>query len=351
MDIFEYFYEKAPKLEHFFRRKKNLPFNKSFILRGARGVGKSYLIIDFINNHLKPKEFLYINLEDPIFFFNELNIEKLNQFINQKDIKYLILDQLSSTLSILPKVPYIILVTRQKLPYNLEEIKIENLDYEEFLSIKHTHKFDYFLKKGSLIEIAKSNRSQSYINFHNFLRKFFTQKERLFLAILARFHGKKATVNQIYLAAKKDFKISKDWIYEKYQQYLNEEVLYEIKGENSFEKKIYLYDFALAKFLYKDISFLAIFDSIIALILLKNYKNIRLYKGSSFFIEEKKTLLLIAPFETKEAIKKSISRFYNPNIQKIYIITNSNNFKINYKDIEIEALPIFEWALISEEEN
>jgi len=63
VNFIDYFFEIKVKNNYFHPRKIELPQYGSFLLFGARGVGKSSLIIDYIN--LKKEKYLYIDAEDP----------------------------------------------------------------------------------------------------------------------------------------------------------------------------------------------------------------------------------------------------------------------------------------------
>ncbi len=114
MEILEYFFNRKLKNEIFYPRKLSLPKNDSFILFGARGVGKSSLIIDYIEE--TKQRYLYIDAQDPIFVFEDIDIKTLENFIKKENIELLIIDHFfMGFLDIAPKIKQLILVSREPI--------------------------------------------------------------------------------------------------------------------------------------------------------------------------------------------------------------------------------------------
>ncbi|NPA50927.1 MAG: hypothetical protein GXO02_04785 [Epsilonproteobacteria bacterium] len=351
MTILDYFYTNPPTNEEYYPRKLSYP-KGSFFLYGARGVGKSSYIINYLE-HLDKKSFLYIDAQDPTFILEELDLESLQEFIKEENIKLLVIDHYyKGFLESYPKVEKLIIISSQKLETTLEAIELYPLDFEEFLNFTKsssiTFAFNLYSKRGSLPALAKSTNIQSKAKSF-FFEKFEIQEGKVIL-ILSLFHTKIATANQIFKKAKEYFKISKDWLYKTIKNFENEGVIYQIETfEGGFGKKIILYDFSFAKYLNKYMPFIYIFDSMIANALIKKQKKLKAILNPLGYIVNNKELILIMPFENEESswikIQNSFNLFIKLNFKEVKIVTISNSFSFTIKDITFIATPFYEWAI------
>lgn len=350
MYLLETFFNNPPKIENFYPRKIFLP-NSSFLLYGARGVGKSALIVNYLQN-LKRDSFLYIDAEDPIFVLEDIEADELEDFIKQESIKTLIIDHYyEGFLEYLPEVEQLIVVSRLNLDINLDSIKLFALDFEEFYNFQKAqsvgHYFSLYTKFGSLPQLAKSH--SPFANKELFFEKFDTQEGRVLL-ILALFNTKIATPHQIYQVAKDYFKISKDWLYKTIKKFEDEGVLYQIPLlEKGFGKKIILYDFAFAKYLNKTLKINPTFDAIIALALIKHNIDFKAISNPIAYITKDNELILVAPFDSENEIWTKVQNnfgFYNKlNPKKITIVTVSNSYNFKIKNLLFSAIPFSEWVI------
>jgi predicted AAA+ superfamily ATPase len=350
MYILNEFFINPPKVENLYPRKVILP-NKSFLLYGARGVGKSALIVNYMQN-LQKDSFLYIDAQDPAFVLDDITTQELEEFIKDEGIKTLIIDHyFEGFLEYLPKVEQLIIITRKKEDLDLEPILLYPLDFEEFFNFQKVstleQNFSLYTKYGSLPQIAKSHSSFAYKEL--FFEKFDTQEGKVLL-ILALFHTKIATSHQIYQKAKEYFKISKDWLYKVIKELENEDVLYQIPlFEKGFGKKILLYDFAFAKYLNKTINFNIIFDSLIALALIKHNIKFKALQTPLGYLTEGNELILVAPFDGENEFwtktQTNFGFYTNLNPKKVTIITNAISYNFKIKDLEFKAIPFSEWIV------
>jgi len=348
MRVLDYFF--SIKLENIdtFPRKLQLPTNSNFLLYGARGVGKTYLIVDYLKK-IKRK-YLYIDCEDPIFILEDLNKEELENFIKEEDIKILILDHFfEGFLEELPNINQLIIVSRKELTLNMPTFKLFALDFEEFLSFNKTYNiesaFNKYTKKGSLPAIAKAE----IFNFKEFFFEKFEEQEGKVMLILALFQAKITTPHQIYQKAKEYFKISKDWLYKALKKFEEEGIIYLIKGANKgFGKKLIIYDFAFSAYLNKYQTFLTTFDTTIALALIKhNFKFIFLSTPLGYIINN--TFIQISPFDNEDSAWVKAYKAYDIynkfNIKEVILVTISTHYEFIIKDISFKAVPFYEWAV------
>ncbi len=351
MTILDYFYTNPPSNEEYFPRK--LPFSKeSFFLQGARGVGKSSYIIHYLEQFDK-ESFLYIDCQDPIFILDELELEELESFLKEEKIKILVLDHYyDGFLEDFPKVEQLIIISTEPIDTPFPKKVLYPLDFEEFLNFSKsshiTSTFTFYSKRGSLPALAKHSSIQKSAK-SLFFEKFDTQEGKVLL-ILSLFHTKVATANQIFKRAKEYFKISKDWLYKTIKNYEEEGIIHQIEIlESGFGKKIVLYDFAFAKYLNKYMPFVYIFDSIVANALIKKEKKLQALLNPLGYVVDLKELVLVMPFESEESawrkVQNNFSIFSHLSFKKVSIVTISNSFSFEIKNIEFKATPFYEWAI------
>jgi predicted AAA+ superfamily ATPase len=350
MYLLEYFFNNFPKVEKFLPRKLDIP-NNSFLLYGARGVGKSTLIANILQN-LPKDSFLYIDAQDPMFVLEDIEAYELEEFIKNENIKTLVIDHyFEGFLDYLPEVDRLIIISRKELNLNLEKKKLYPLDFEEFFNFQKAqliqHNFSLYTKFGTLPQIAKNQ--SPFAHKELFFEKFDTQEGKVIL-ILALFHTKVATTHQIYQRARDYFKISKDWLYMAIKNYEQEGIIYQIDTlEKGFGKKIILYDFAFAKYLNKTITFNAIFDSIVALALIKHNIKIKAIQNPIGYITKQNDLILISPFDSEESfwakVQTNFGFYTNLNPKSITIVTMSNSYSFKIKNLKFNAIPITEWIV------
>jgi len=352
MYLLNYFYSSSIQNEQYYPRKLQLP-KGSFMLIGARGVGKSALIIDYLKNY-EQHSYLYIDCQDPAFILEEIDIVELEEFIAEEGIKILVLDNyFEGFLENFPKVENLIIIAKEPiLEIELPIYRLYPLDFEEFINFSKTQNiqnaFNTYTKKGSLPHIAKSLNINSAAK-ELFFEKFETQEGKVLL-ILAIFNTKVTTAHQIYQRAKEYFKISKDWLYKTIKNFENEGVIYQIDTlERGFGKKLLIYDFAFAKYLNKHQSFNATLDSIVALALIKHKIAIKAVLNPLGYLSDKNELILISAFENEEAmwskIQKNFGFYTNLKLKSVTIVTISNSYNFTIKNITFNAIPFYEWVI------
>jgi len=328
-------------------------------LFGARGSGKTALILDFISKEIDKKGVLYIDLDDPNFILSPLYSASLQQFIHKEKIKLLILDHYApSALLDLPSVERLIVVSR--IPFedaSLHPIELFPLDYEEFLAFEstasHGSGLNHFLRSGTLPQLARSQKTHTQ-TMKTFLFAAFSNHEMHLLITLARHHGKHISIHQLYLFAKEKFKISKDSLYKLIKNFTEEKLIFFIEEQDQKSgKKMLLFDFAFAKYLNLNQPFMIQFDSMIALALIKHGMQIQTL-GIHGYITKHNELIIPSAFESEEVFwvksQNKFSLYKKHNIQKVTIVTIANTYEFVIEKLYFEALPFDEWSVIYDEE-
>jgi len=339
-------------LDNFVPRKDEIGSASMLNIYGARGVGKSALVLDYIAQLPKDKS-LYIDFELPVLLFQKINTLDLQIFINDNGVKILVLDHYNEIGSMeLPIVEQIIIVSRKVLSDSrFELLNILPLDYEEFLAFEHhisqTNGFTHFLKSGTLPQMAQ-NQKTHVLTIKQFLSSKFSSNEIKLLSILASHNTEHITINQIYTYAKEHIKISKDWLYKTISDYEKEGILYFIGDSGSkCGSKMVLYDYAFSKYLSYNNSFIVQFDALVALTLITHKANIRTLQKEGYIINN--TLIVSAPFGSEDAMwlksQKKFSMYKKEGIQNVIMVTVSSQYEYSIKDIKFTGLPFYEWSM------
>ncbi len=358
MKRLDYFQNHTPENSFYVQRKLQLPDEDHINLYGARGTGKSSLVIDYLQD-MDYETLLYIDCDEPTLFFSPLHTIELQDYILENGIELLVLDHYDlSGLEILPLVERMIVISR--IPLNKDDfsqVELFPLDYEEFLAFERgmsaTSSFNHFLKLGTL-PIMSQYSSKDTRELKSFLFSRFDRQEISLLIVLATYQTNHLTVNQLFRAAKERFKVSKDWLYRKIKIFQKEGILYFINDiYQKSGKKLILFDFALSKYLAPGQPFITQFDTMIALALIKHHRSFETLGIYGYMIHDGE-LIIPAPFENEESIwKKSHNKFslYKKyHVKKITIVTVANSYNYKIEKILFEALPFYEWSILNEED-
>jgi predicted AAA+ superfamily ATPase len=81
MSLLESFFNNHVENSRFFPRKVSLPDTGSYHLYGARGVGKTTLVIESLQS-LPEDSWLYIDCQDPVFALEDIDDVLLDAFVD-----------------------------------------------------------------------------------------------------------------------------------------------------------------------------------------------------------------------------------------------------------------------------
>ena len=358
MDLLEHYHEHPPQNDHYILRKTMLPDEGDINLYGARGCGKTALILDYLKE--QNEQTLYIDLEDPNLILNTLDTLPLQAFIEEYNIKELILDHYEEgMLDAFPNVSRLILISRTPVDdVRFTPVQLFPLDYEEFLAFEHVSSssiaFNHFLKAGTLPAMARHTKNTT-LSMKQFFQQQFSPNEQSLILILARYNTQPMTTHQIYTFTKEHFKISKDFVYGAIKRFQEEGLLYFI--DNAIKRsgrKMIMYDFAFVKYLTTHQPFGNQFDTMIALTLIKHgiaFKTL----GVHGYVTEESELIIPAPFESEENFwvksQNKFSLYKKHGITKVTIVTIANSYIFDIEKIHFEALPFHEWSIAHDESD
>jgi hypothetical protein len=349
MDILESFYDLDFSKIDFKARKLSITF-KYTIIQAPSQSGKSYLIYDYLSKY-NTSEYLYID-------FNNLKINNLKfyddiqTFIDTNSIKILALDNFDFALG-LPICSSIIISTNVNINLNnFENLFLTPADFEEFLQFdKHqniTTSFNYFLKYGNFIDTIRTDEKHKSLNIQTHLKQLANNEIDLFiLKFLIKNSGEIKSQNQLYLALKKEIKISKDRFYN-YCKILeeNQTITFLPKYKHSKSaKKIYTYNHALISEVSFKKNFNNIFTNMVFLELKNQYTDIYYDDYIDFYIPLTNEVFLSKPFFIGSQISSKILHFIQENyIKKVTVVTVSNDNNIFIDNLECEVNPFYIWS-------
>ncbi|HQR73023.1 MAG TPA: AAA family ATPase [Sulfurovum sp.] len=364
MELLAYYHQQRLVTDHYIPRKcqallKDKSEEAPINLFGARGSGKTALILDLIHKEEDKQSILYIDLDDPNLIFSPLELISLQQFIDKEKITLLVLDHYRPAL--LPDFPSVQkLIVLSRIPLNasaLLKVELFPLDYEEFLAFEsnasHNSGLNHFLRSGTLPLLARSHKMHTQ-SMKTFLHSAFDESELHLLLVLSQHHAKHISTHQLYAFAKEKFKISKDWLYKSIKAFTDEKLIFFIEDRyQKSGKKMLLFDFAFAKYLSINQPFMMQFDSMIALALIKHGIHVQTL-GIHGYVTAQNELIIPAPFENEETLwvksQNKFSLYKKYNIQKVTIVTIANTYEFVIEKVHFEALPFDEWSVIHDEE-
>ena len=317
--MLNFLYENQPKCENFIPRKLLLDGDK-ILLFGPLLSGKTTLGLNWLNNYINS---FYIDTSDLRF---KLDFTQLCEFVKQKNIKAICLDNITKVPEILPKCEKILLISRQK---NLQAagFKKQNLfglDFEEFIAFSKNNTestlFSHFMSSGNSLPI---NKDESFFRYSIFASISKTAGE--ILSTKAFYEGVNFSALSVFKELKENMKISKDFFYKEIQNLYDIGIIdfcYNFE-QNSRMKKMYFCDFALRKFFTLNKNPRKIIENMIFCELAKSGENVYFWGEFDFYLPRLKTAILVLPFLSSELAFLKAKKLANHEINEIIIISNT----------------------------
>ena len=311
-------------------RKVKLNYENTLIY-GPKGVGKTFLVFNFLRNF--KGSYTYIDFED--YREKEFNF----------NVDLVIFDNFDFSIPVPQNTTTFIISKTPAILENFKTIELKGLDFEEFFAFNNaqsiTHTFDKFLKTGTL---PKSVFLEEYFK-EEYLKETFKLLDfnKDILKFFFSHIGEKLTLYQIYQILKKEIKISKDSFYKTTNELIKNKIIYEVNKFNSPKspKKFYSYNFAFKNILTNKKNLLLTFENIVFLEL--NEKEVFYKDALNFYLPQKELGIMVIPFANEEILLEKLKKVKD--VKKVQVITISNEFEINYKNLEVEVIPFWRWRL------
>lgn len=297
--ILEKILESYPKLNLRFHRQITLELQSKTCLYGASGIGKTDCVLHYFNKpQFSALNKLYINCNDTRL--NPLkDLENLKQFLQEKNISILILDNYTHLIPLDFTLPFLIVISTTPCTpcKNFHNIQIPPITFAEFLAMR---------------KIPQEEALTQYLKFGNLFEQLNEQKKGEFLRLLASnptdfwilrnliLHlGQKVTPYYVYSKLKKEGKLSKDKFYTYTQTLEKSRILFWLEKfeHSSAPKKLYFWDFTLKNAVAFERNFNLLFENMVFLELLYHFKLEFFYTDKlDFYIPCFSLGILCAPF-------------------------------------------------------
>ena len=323
---------KFPKVK-IYERKIKLKFENTIIF-GAKGVGKTFLILDFLKE-FKGK-FLYLDLNDP-----------REKKIDFRGYDLVIIENYNKMFP-LPNNCITFLTSQTQISIKgFKKIELKNLDFEEYFSFdRHQsikHSFNYFLSDGNspqllfLEDFFKAKQLQTDLKLmdydYDILKFCFTNI------------GEKFSLYQIYQILKKTKKISKDKFYNEIERLQKNKILFFVDKFNSLNvpKKMFSYNFGYKSALSYDKNIKATLEN---MVFLELKEEVYYFDNITFYLPEKEEIILVYPFIDEFQLEEKLKELPKKiSYSKIEVVTISNEFELKFKNKIVEVQPFWIWAL------
>lgn len=338
----------------FLERKISIT-SKHTLLYGPPRSGKSYLILDYLAK-FESTQYLYIDFNDMRIDVEEVE-KNLQEYIIEHQIKIVALDNFDFQCE-LPISKEIILSSNciQHLE-GFSSLLVMPLDFEEYILHNPklqttTHSFNSFLKYGNLPGLLEYTDEKKTTRIQEIIKLYCSNTTQLeVLKILFKSLGEKRSIFQMFNQLKKKTKISKDMFYSLCDAHEKNCLIFFIEkfDQPKATKKLYAYNHTFLDSLNHQKKFSNEFSNMIFLELLKK-KNPMFYLDKiDFYIPKRKKLMLSIPFFNALQIPK-VSTILLPyikllQIKRILIITVGVEQSFFCDNIEVQAVPFYEWAL------
>ena len=343
MKILNFFYEYYSKFEINYERKLQIP-NKNILIKGPKNCGKKTLIFNYLSQFNKD-EILFINLQDTRF--ESSCLDELSSFLKNKAcIKILCLYGLEFALN-LEKIDIQIILSSEKKDLKIngfEELWLDYFDFEEYISINKKN-----LPINHLVGLYLQSGRSKFGENNALIKQNYNALQVEILKYLALNLGQEISIAKLFLELKKQFKTSKDSVYNAFKELENNYTIYPLVHDEKRLQKVYFRDFGLRNNLCIQKDFKHLFENVILCELFK-FKNELFYnKIFNFYNKDLKVAYISAPTLDVDLIKikakKITSKALELRIYHIIFITLSSEGEFAEQGIKFEILPFDKFAL------
>jgi len=342
MDLLNYYYNLDIQKIKTYDRKVALQPNT--IVKGAPLSGKTYLVWDYLKQ--QTKNYLYIDDND----IRDITTDKLQVFIDSHDIMILAIDNYHKSFR-LPNVDNIIIISNSYKNSSFTTIKLNGLDYEEFISFElpssNANYFNHFIKQGTLPINHKNIFLSSQVQ--DIYKKRLDNVEFEVFAEFVAHTSSSVTNIEIFNKLKQRVKISKDKFYKSVAKLIDSGYIYQLQKHNApnASKKIYSYDFSLFEH-FKEINFANTLENMVYLELLHLNTTIFYTLELPFFIESQSLVIAPLAFINEDSFIELSDKIYNKckklNVKSVKFITVGYEDRLSIEEIKYESIPFWLWA-------
>ncbi len=352
MQLLELLYEREFKKLTLFKRKLSL-YEDKILLCGAKQSGKSFLVYDYLSNEAYGS-YLYIDFSD--FRVTGITKEKLEKFIEEKNITTLVLDNFDFSFTPPNVLKTIIISTKKEFLDGFRTKILFPLDFEEFMLfekkfISEQISFNNFTLIGSYPFIAVGEKEEYEHRYRLLLKSLVSDEVEFFiLKTLALKQATKVTKLGLFKEIKEQIKISKDRFYEVLDRFSDEFLISFVKKyeKNSHSHKVFVIDFATRGVLSYEKDFAKRLESIVYLEIFKRGEDVFYSDSFDLVVPNKEQAISITPFLPDGMLKTKLNLMIvhalRLGLKKITLITLEPSFSYTNAGVVCEAVPFWEFA-------
>ncbi len=351
-ELLDTYYKMELHLDKFHDRKLYIEEGKSYQINGVTQSGKTKLVKNYLLT-LKKNSYLYIDCNDVRLNIDELN-NTLATYCLENRVYTLVLDNYNPNIEFV-NVSQLIIVSQEHYEIEfLDTLMVYPLDYEEFLAYEHKYDstaLNHFVTLGGFAHMHKLHADTRNIYIQTMLKNALDEMEFDILIFCAKMNAQKLSAFMIYERLKVIRKISKDKLYQSYENLLEKNYIHALQKfeKPKATKKIYLCDIALKHALSLDKSFSRLFENMVYLELLKSGIECFYDDGVDFYIPSNDEIILCKPFSNEHALFKKLQKIeafiFTHQIKKITAITMNIQENISYPFSKVQMLPFDIWVL------
>ncbi len=335
----------------FIERKYQIK-EENTIIYGIAQSGKTSLLKSYLLER-KKSTYLYLDCNDIRIDPDELNA-LLPLFCREHKIGILALDNYRTDINIIAEVDQIILTSRKALNLSFSPLRLELLDYEEFLAFET--KYDstaltHYLQLGGFPAMHKIGSEERLLYLQSTLKNALEPIEFSILIQAAKMVSQKVSAFNLYERLKGERKISKDKLYLCVQSLFDQGYLKSLSkfAHPNAVKKLYLCDISIKHALVFQKNFGKLFENLIFLELTKRGAACYYDEGVDFFLPDRRPIIIASPFANEYTLFKKVENLegfiVSNRVEEVIVVTMNLEGNLSHPISRIEMIPFERWAL------
>ena len=345
-------YKSDLSLSSFIERKVSIP-NHNVILWGMPLCGVTTLVRSYLQ-HFKKSKVLYINALDERLDVEEFN-RNIEEFCLANAIEVVVYEHYRAHLQLVSSAQLILTSHSPLYKEGFETIHLMPLDFEEFLAYEHhfdSTALNHFITLGALPIMHTLEPFYRPLYLQEHLRSSLEPREYQLLKLIATYNAQKRSAYQLYTTLKEQSRTSKDSIYSAFERLLDGSLIHAIeKYEHPrATKKLFVGDIAMIYAFTTSKHFIRIFETLIALELIKQKREIYYSDGVHFYIPDESRVILSTPFIDERTLFtkiESIEAFiFTHQIERVEAVSMSSEAILNHPLASVELIEFSRWALM-----
>lgn len=337
----------------FIERKVSIGEEHTQII-GIAQSGKTSLIKHYLLTH-KKSSYLYLDCRDMRLDVDELN-KRLEPFCRDNKISILALDNYREGIRLF-EMEQIILSSETELTLPYLTLRLELLDYEEFLAFESKYDstaLNHYFQLGGFPAMHRVPSEERVLYLQNTLLRALEPVEFSILSQASKMVTQKVSAFNLYERLKSERKISKDKLYLHLQSMYEKGYLKSLSKFNhpSAVKKLYLCDIAIKHALVAQKHFGRLFENLVFSELDKHSIECYYDEGIDFYLPKRRQIIIASPFANEHALFKkveSLEGFIVSNrVREVIAVTMGLEATLSHPVSRIEMIPFERWALSEE---